>query len=140
LVDRAAITEMVSRLGRWLDEHGYTDPEASAALLMPDIVLETPGGKATGLDDVLAQARKRHDDFRTQHVHTNVLVELDGDRATAEANLIVTFVPAGGDPGSYHQVGTRYSFAFVRTGGGWRFASIRDRLIWRSAPPGGAGA
>src|SRR5205814_7187995 len=110
----------------------YKHAEASAALLMPDIVLETPGGKARGLADVTEQAGKRHDGSRTQHVHTNVLVDLDGDKATAEANLIVTFVPAGGDPTRFYQVGTRYRFTLVRTGDGWRFASISDRLIWRS--------
>jgi hypothetical protein len=140
LLDRSAITELVSRLGRWLDEKQYRDVEASAALLSPDIALHTPGGKAKGLAEVCEQAGKRHDGSRTQHLHTNVLVDLERDTATAEANLIVTFVPESGDPTQFYQVGTRYSFGLVRTGDGWRFASISDRLIWRSGPPDSARA
>ena len=135
LVDRMTLVDMVSRLGRWLDEKGFDDPAANAALFMPDLVLETPGGTAQGIEDVAAQARRRHSDARTQHVHTNVLIDLDGDAATAEANLIVTFVPNGRPATDFYQVGTRYRFTFKRTGEGWRFASIRDRQIWRSNPP-----
>src|SRR5258708_25474171 len=90
LCDRSAITDLVSRLGRWLDEKQFDDAELLASLFTPDIVLETPGGKSEGLSAVVDQARRRHTEERTQHVHTHVLVDLNADTATVEANLIVT--------------------------------------------------
>ena len=135
VVDRIAVTDMVSRLGVWLDQKQFDNDEANARMFTPDIALETPGGRARGIVDVVEQARRRHSDARTQHLHTNVLVALDGDKASAEANLIVTFVPKGGPPTDFHQVGTRYQFTLVRTAGEWRFTSIRDSMIWRSQLP-----
>jgi hypothetical protein len=131
LHDRSAITDLVSRLGRWLDEKEFDDAEVLASLFTPDIVLETPGGRSEGLPAVVAQARRRHTEERTQHVHTNVLVDLNGDTAVVEANLIVTFVPLADAPDINSQVGTRYRFNVVRARQGWRFSSIQDKLIWR---------
>jgi hypothetical protein len=131
LCDRGAITDLVSRLGRWLDEKQFDDAQVLASLFTPDIVLETPGGRSAGLAAAVEQARRRHTEERTQHVHTNVLIDLNGDMATVEANLIVTFVPRAAAPDIISQVGTRYSFNVIRTREGWRFSSIRDRLIWR---------
>lgn len=141
LLDRNAIVEMVSRLGKWLDTHGFDDDAASEALFAPGITVETPGGKAEGIAAVRSKARARHGNVRTQHLHTNVLVDLHGDTATAEANLLVTFVPDPEKPDTFSQVGTRYHFDLVRAGGGWKFARIHDRMIWRRAelPPEGNG-
>ena len=87
LDDRQAVTDLVSRLGLWLD--GETTLEQARAILAEDVAVSTPGGTAQGIDKVVAQARRNHE-VPTQHVITNVLVDLDGDRATAGANLIVT--------------------------------------------------
>ena len=135
LCDRSAITDLVSRLGRWLDQKQFDDAELLASLFTQDILLETPGGKSEGLAAVVDQARRRHTEERTQHVHTNVLVDLHGDTAAVEANLIVTFVPRAAAADVFSQVGTRYRFTVVRTGEGWRFSSIRDTLIWRRPEP-----
>ena len=131
LLDRNAVTDQVSRLGRWLDLKQFDDPKATAALLMPDVALETPGGRSEGLAAVVEQARRHHTEDRTQHLHTNVLVELHGDTAVASANLLVTFVPHAETPDVISQVGTRYHFDLVRTAQGWRFKTIRDQMIWR---------
>ena len=108
LHDRQAVTDLVSRLGLWLD--GETTLDQARAILADDVAVSTPGGTATGLERVVAQARRNHE-VPTQHVITNVLVDLDGDRATAGANLIVAF------PDSIQ--GERYAFAAAR-GDGWR--------------------
>ena len=91
LLDRQAVTDLVSRLGLWLD--GETTLDQARAILADDVAVSTPGGTAQGLDKVVAQARRNHD-VPTQHVITNVLVDLDGDRASAGANLIVNFPDA----------------------------------------------
>ena len=99
LDDRQAVTDLVSRLGLWLD--GETTLEQARAILAEDVSVSTPGGTAQGIEKVVAQARRNHE-VPTQHVITNVLVDLDGERATAGANLVVYF------PDSIQ--GERYAF------------------------------
>ncbi len=122
LSDRQAVTDLVSRLGLWLD--GETTLEQAGTILHEDIAVSTPGGQAHGIDKVVAQARRNHE-VPTQHVITNVLVDLDGDRATAGANLIVTF------PDSIQ--GERYAFEAANGREGWRLTKIEVAPIWRRA-------
>jgi hypothetical protein len=80
-----------------------------------------------------------------------VLVELDGDRTDARANLIVTFVPDSGQPderlvvGNSEQsesrlmLGERYHFQAARGNHGWRLTTIEVARLWSSqAIPAGA--
>jgi hypothetical protein len=120
LIDRQAVIDLVSRLGLWLD--GDTTADEARAILTDDVSVSTPGGTAQGFERVVAQARRNHE-LPTQHVIANVLVDLDGDRATAGANLIVNF------PDAAH--GERYAFDAARTGGGWRLARIEVAPVWR---------
>jgi hypothetical protein len=123
LADHIELTALVSRLGRWLDRAGDDAPER---ILAPDVSVRTPGGEATGLDRVVAQAQRNHAVDATQHVITDVLVDLDGDRAGVSANLIVTFV----DGESLRTLGERYRFDAARTDAGWRLARIEVDRVW----------
>ena len=122
LLDRQAVTDLVSRLGLWLD--GDTTLDQARAILDEAVTVATPGGTAQGIERVVLQARRNHD-VPTQHVITNVLVDLDGDRAAAGANLIVNFPDA--------TLGERYAFAATRGDDGWRLTRIEVTPIWRSA-------
>jgi ketosteroid isomerase-like protein len=126
LTDRAQLIDLVSRLGRWLDSGATDDP---AALFTEDVAVSTPGGRATGRDALVVQARRNHA-VPTQHVITNVLAAVDGDRASVTANLVVTFVDA---PGAHHALGETYAFDAARTDDGWRLASVAVRPVWRDA-------
>jgi hypothetical protein len=123
LTDRLEITDLISRLGRWLDRVGDDAPER---VLAPDVTVRTPGGEAEGIDRVVAQAQRNHAVDATQHVITDVLVDLDGDRADVSANLTVTFV----DGGSLRTLGERYRFGAARTDAGWRLARIEVDKVW----------
>jgi hypothetical protein len=136
LSDRAEITDLVARLGACLDESGFDD---MGGLLTGDATVRTPGGQAAGRDAVVAQARRNHPaDQRFQHVITNLLVDLDGDRATARANLAVHItVPGDGPaaegapaPAPRASIGEVYRFGLARTGAGWRFASVEIEPVW----------
>jgi hypothetical protein len=48
--DRLEITDLVSRLGRWLDRAGDDAPER---VLASDVTVRTPGGEAQGIDRAL---------------------------------------------------------------------------------------
>jgi SnoaL-like domain len=101
--------------------------------------VRTPGGAAEGRDAVIAQARRNHQpDEPTQHVITDPIVELDGDRAKVRANLVVNFAaPAHRDeslpaPPRKYTLGETYHFDAVRTPEGWRLSSVETKPVWIS--------
>jgi hypothetical protein len=66
-----------------LDDKRFEDAKA---IFTKDVTVNTPGGSADGIEAALAQARANHTAV-TQHFQTNVLIELDGDRAAARNHL-----------------------------------------------------
>lgn len=136
IVDRNEITNLVYRLGVFLDERRFGEMRS---LLVEDATVQTPGGAAAGRDDLIAQAARNHPaDEPTQHVISNLLVDLDGDRAKVRANLVVNFAaPASSDeslpvaPRKY-SLGEVYRFDVVRTSEGWRFSRVEASPVWIS--------
>lgn len=124
LTDRAELTDLVARLGRWLDEGATGDP---AALFADDVRVSSPGGDSAGVDGIVAQARRNHA-VPTQHVITNVLCEIDGDAAAVTANLVATFADC---ETAIRRTGGTYAFDAIRTGAGWRLSSITIRRVYR---------
>jgi ketosteroid isomerase-like protein len=122
MTDRQDITDLISRLGRWLDDKDFDD---ARSVLTETVTVSTPGGQAEGIDRVVAQASRNHQ-VPTQHLITNVLVAVDGDTADATANLLVTFA---GD--RLERLGERYSFGAARTPDGWRLSRIEVTPVWR---------
>jgi SnoaL-like domain len=113
LIDRQDIADLVSRLGLWLD--GETTLDQARAILADDVSISTPGGEVQGIERAVEQARRNHD-VETQHVITNLLVDVDGDTATAGANAIITFPD--------RTLTGRYAFETRRTAAGWRLTKI----------------
>jgi hypothetical protein len=141
LVDRSEVSDLISRLGRALDDG---NPAELRSLLAEDVTVRTPGGMAEGREAVVAQATRNHPPEQPiQHVITNVLVALDGDRAAARANLVVYFGPLSGPtPGAVppappleYTLGEVYHLDLVRQPDGWRFAEIQTTPLWRSGTP-----
>lgn len=142
LNDRQEIADLITRLGLMLDEKRFDDAQT---ILADDVTVRTPGGSASGVEGVVGQARRNHT-VRTQHVITDLLIELDGDRASARANLIVTFVPDSDEPDARLIIGTsepaesrlmigeRYHFDVVRGEAGWRLSSIEVARLWSTNP------
>jgi hypothetical protein len=142
LNDRLAVADLITRLGLMLDEKRFDE---APTILGDDVTVRTPGGSSRGPDAVVAQARRNHT-VRTQHVITDVLINLDGDRADARANLIVTFVPNSDrpeaglvigeseQPESRLMIGERYRFEAVRAEQGWRLTRIEVTRLWSTKP------
>ncbi len=142
LHDHNEITDLVYRLGACLDDGRFDDLRQ---LLVEDATVRTPGGDAAGREALIAQAERNHPaDQRFQHVITNVLVDVTGDRATARTNLVLHIatpadVPAApaGPPPLRTSLGEVYGFDLVRTPGGWRFSRVETTPRWLSGdlPP-----
>jgi hypothetical protein len=128
LLDRQRIVDLINQLGRCLDERDF---EALRGLFTADAGVTTPGGTATGHDALVEQARRRHSaDDGIQHVITNPIVDLDGDRAAVRANLLVSFAHSGpADPEPF-LLGEVYRFELRRSTDGWRFTSLRSTPVW----------
>jgi hypothetical protein len=122
-------------LGRCLDERDF---EGLRGLFTSDATVTTPGGTAIGHDALVDQARRRHSqDDGIQHIITNTLVELDGDRASVRANLLVSFARTGAADPKPFLLGEVYRFELQRAGNGWRIATLRSTPVWtlnRPAP------
>jgi ketosteroid isomerase-like protein len=145
LSDRAEIIDLVARLGACLDDAHFDE---LADLMVEDATVRTPGGQAEGRSAVIAQAARTHPaDQSFHHVITNVLVAVDGDLATARANLVVhVSVPGDGPadanaaspaPAPRAGIGDVYHFGLSRTPAGWRFSRVEIVPVWRSGtlPP-----
>jgi hypothetical protein len=140
LNDRQAIAELITRLGVMLDEKSLDDVRT---IVTDDVFVQTASGSARGPEAVVEKARRNHT-VRTQHVISDVLIELEGDRAQARANLIVTFAPdqpgsrlvinESAQPDSHLTIGELYHFKAARTDGGWRLARIEVTRRWSTQP------
>lgn len=147
LYDRMDITDLVYRLGVCLDEGRFDDMRD---LLVEDATVKTPGGAASGRSALIDQARRNHaPDQRFQHLTTNVLIDLDGDRAKVRANLVVNIATPEDAPAHHPapppraSIGEVYGFELVRTPDGWRFSRVETTPLWLSgtlppAPPSDA--
>jgi hypothetical protein len=130
LADRQAITDLIFRIGTMLDAKRFEDAEV---IFTPDVTVRTPGGSARGMEAVLGQARRNHA-VVTQHIQTNLVISLDGDRATAHANLVAVYVPSPNPPAARLVVGARYRFVAARTAAGWRVTAMEIDPVWSTAP------
>lgn len=139
VADLIELELLVSGLGRFLDE---LDAERAPLLFADDVVIETPGGRAEGRAAAVAQARRNHQ-VPTQHLITNIVSEVDGDRARMGANLLVVFAdgplakvgPRQTElPTAGLTLGERYRFEARRGGDGWRLTRIAVDPVWASGP------
>ena len=125
--DRVEIAELFARLANLLDEGRHDDVHS---VYHADVVVRSPrGGELHGLDEVTAYLKRSQvEGEHTQHVHGDVLVHVDGDRAKATANQVVYFYGNGAPP--HRTSGLRSACAAVRTPAGWRFSEIDITLAW----------
>jgi hypothetical protein len=126
LADKDAIRELLAVYCFHLDNDEF---EQMAALFTPDGVWETAFGTGSGRAGIVAQARSIATGERPRRVHqtTNIVVELDGETATARSNwLLFQNSKAGPVIGS----GGAYADRLVKQGGRWFFKHRRiDRYI-----------
>ncbi|WP_052847743.1 nuclear transport factor 2 family protein [Streptomyces avicenniae] len=128
--DRAEIADLLTRLARLIDEKRWDD---AGTVYADDIAVHSPrGGELRGLDEVVAfMKRAEVAGEHTQHVTTDLLVEVQGDHASAAANSLVFFHRDGQAP--HLTSGLRLDSALTRTPAGWRISEWRITLAWTRA-------
>lgn len=136
LTDRAELTELVGRFLRSLDERRI-DETWARAFFTDDIRSETPLGDHEGIQAEVAATREALGRYeRTQHVGSDHVIDLDGDRAALGWNAVMTHVhPAGRRTSAPFVVGGRFAAEAVRTPAGWRFRRLAVRPVWTTGQP-----
>ena len=129
LLDRAAITDLLSQRGRLGDEIRYDDVRDVFA---DDVVFVSHDGvvRARGVDAVrtmLGGLTEKYAAF--QHVISNTLIELDGDRAKVRSNIVATHILKD-DPSKAWVVKGSYHDEAVRTPDGWRLSRCQPHRVW----------
>jgi len=128
LVDRNEVKDLIGRLGVLLDEKRVEELDQ---VFVAEATGEFPSGPMGSLAELQEYGRSTIPAFdQVQHLMTNILVELDGDRATARANMLSFNTHRGGDPTRHFDLGGIYRFETVRTPAGWRIARVEMAQVW----------
>jgi hypothetical protein len=124
--DRSEIADLFARLSGLLDGRRHEDAHTVYA---DDVAVHGPRGELRGIEEVTAFLAGGWDsEVDTRHVHGDVLVDVDGDRATATASQLVHFYRPGSAP--HRTSGLSVACTAVRTPAGWRFGDSRITLLW----------
>jgi ketosteroid isomerase-like protein len=119
LLDRFAVADLLARYARACDEKDFAGIRGcftSDASLSYGI---TPAFNGSADDFAALAERILAESDSTQHLLGNVVVNVDGDRATSQAYVQTTHVEKSGAP---RTSGGVYSDELVRTPEGWRIA------------------
>ncbi|MBO2452116.1 nuclear transport factor 2 family protein [Actinomadura barringtoniae] len=127
IADRIEIADLFTRFALLLDEGRWDDADTVFA---DDVAVHSPrGGELRGIDKVAAFMRQGEvEGQRTQHTTTDLLVELDGDKAAASSNSLVYYYRDGQAP--HFTGGLRQACSVVRTPAGWRLSEVRITPAW----------
>ncbi|GAA3038214.1 nuclear transport factor 2 family protein [Streptosporangium longisporum] len=125
--DRVEIAGLFTRLAHLLDDARWED---TGTVYTDDVVVRSPrGGELHGIEEIVGYLRGSEvEGERTQHLTTDLLVDVDGDRAAASANSLVYFYRDGRAP--HRTSGLRLTCTAVRTPAGWRFRESQITPAW----------
>jgi len=122
VADRIEIADLVIRFARLLDERRWED---AGTIFAADAAVHSPrGGELRGIDEIVGFLRQGSVEAEhTQHTTTDLLVDIDGDRADCSVNSVVYYYRDGEAP---HFIGgLRQAYVAVRTQEGWRVGDVR---------------
>jgi len=134
LHDKIEIHEQLARYARGVDTHDW---ELWKSVFTPDAVVDysSAGLPAQPRDEMAATLEAAIGALPwTQHVVTNVEVDLDGDRAKVRAMFLNPMQLPGVDGPS--ACGGYYHHDFVRTDDGWKSERLVEENAWFVNPPG----
>jgi hypothetical protein len=137
LADRAAVADTVTRMAWYLDRRDWDAMTGLFTDLVYTDYTSLWGGTTheASVDDLLSTDRQGS--WRrtiggldaTQHLITNILVDLDGDEARATANVVGHHRLANPHGSPLWTIGGTYDFRLVRTDS-WRIRAITMTITW----------
>jgi hypothetical protein len=146
LADRAAITDTVTRFGWCLDRRDWDGLKTLFTEVVHTDYTALWGGEPQEADVDSLLATDKQGSWRrtmdglesTQHLITNILVDVDGngdgdgngDTATATANVVGVHRLTNPHGSPLWTVGGTYEFRLVRTPGGWRIRAVAQGITW----------
>ena len=132
LVDREAIRDLISSFGVSIDDR---DQQRFAANFTEDGVLDAGwGGRIEGRAAIAAMTGLPAT-WRTQHLFGNIVIDLQGDRATCRSYVVATHIFDLTDMTQKARAGGWYEQEIVRTADGWRFSYVKLVLVWADERP-----
>ncbi|MGK2866461.1 MAG: nuclear transport factor 2 family protein [Mycobacterium sp.] len=122
--DERKIERALIAFARAMDYHDW---DAMSAILSVDVVGDFGTGRLQGSDTVIAMIRGFLDNCGpTQHLIGNVLVDVDGDRATSRAYVQDLHLSRSNPDLTFHTLGD-YHDRWARRDGHWRLVErIKD--------------
>jgi 3-phenylpropionate/cinnamic acid dioxygenase small subunit len=133
LADRLAVNDVLIAYATAVDGRDW-DLLASCFLPDADIVYE-PVGRFDGCAALAAAMRASLEGVTTQHIITNVAVELDGNRASTRCYGHAQH----GRDGEYFTTGATYVDDLVKVDDAWRIVSRHVETTWAIGNPGVVG-
>ena len=134
LLDERDITRLCYRYGSAIDDRDWA---ALRTCFTEDAVTEYEGlGEFAGYDAIEKACQGAVNPLdRSQHVIGNVVVEVEGDTATAQCYLHAQHAKAGTPGGDLYVIAGRYTDSLVRTPDGLRFTRRRLETWWTEGNP-----
>lgn len=132
LLDKRACEEVLLRYGRTLD---WLDEPGQASCFWPDADVDFGFFKGSGADWVKAVMEQSKGSVRRWHVSTSILVQIDGDRATAECYAISANSVDVDGAETDTVFGGRYLDDLEKRDGEWRISKRTYVLDWSQSFP-----
>ncbi len=130
LLDKVEIQEVLSRYANAVDARDW---DALERVFVPGSVVDftNNGGIRDTYPAIVDYLRESLSIFAAvQHYMTNVVIDVDGDRATARNYVFTQMITLGDGDESILSDGGFYDSTFVRTPDGWRLESYVASLVW----------
>jgi hypothetical protein len=131
--DRAAVHEVLVRYALGLDRRDYA---LVTSCFDPDALCEYDGEPVRGHAELLPYLQQRLNPLlSTHHYITNVVIKIDGNRATAGCYAIAALLRDTGTGVEAMLRGLRYADVLRRDGAGWVITERRHLPQWMVVLP-----
>ncbi len=123
----AEIQAVLARYARGLDVRDFT---LVGRCFAAGATAEYGGQRLSGVAAIVAYVRAVERFRATTHVITNVVADIDGDRASVRSQAVAYLVSSDSEPDAVRMRGIRYDDQFARVDGTWLITERIHRADW----------